>query len=204
MIIKATTTIDFPKHEHTDACGEGCSHEPEGPKPIDLGLTDKAGKPLKSERAVGAKIKSILGVSVAQVRNYLREHVVSNVQSICVDIISIAPYNKYANLLDETPAIENFFKGEMNKPKNWALKSVSSIVKEDTPMVVFNFDNLSADDGTIVKGYVFVDKDGEQLMSICDGNSKFFNEESSSPGALTTKEEREKEKKEKNAKKKRK
>jgi len=176
------------EHQHTDACGSECSHkeQPKGPDPIDLGFPKadpkKPAKPM-SEKTMNKYVQKALNISIKDVRTMLQDFVSSNIEELCKDVVSIAPYDKYENLLDDVPSISKFMASEGNKSKNWKLRWVKSIVQDDTPLVMFSFDNLAADNGTIVKAYVFVDKDGEQLYSTADFSSKFFREENVAPGA---------------------
>ncbi len=178
------------EHQHSENCGEHCNHdhEPKGPEPINLNLP-KTKKPL-TERGVEKYVKAALGITVAQVKKHLRDYVSANAEKLCEDIVSLAPYDDYSKLLDETPDIVKFFKGEMNKAKNWKLKSLESKVQEDTPFVAFSFVNKAADDGSIVKGFVFIDHEGQPMHVIADGSSKFFDEVSSAPKAALPKEVR--------------
>lgn len=163
--------------EKKHSCGEGCDHDhsqdEEKPKTpaIDLGL-----KPSMKARGVEKRLKAVLGIGFTEIKKYLNSYISSNLEGLCENVVSVAPFNDYSKWIDDPKDIQNFVKKDILNTKNWKPRLIDSVVKDDIAMVKVVFNSIAADDGTIFKGWVYLDAEGIPLHVGASFDGKFFRE----------------------------
>lgn len=130
----------------------------------DLGLDDVLKDFDKLEvHEIEAKISEILqaklNLNLGDLRNSLCESVKNRAEELALDLPNIAPYNDYGKLLEDNDSMSSFLRDEAAKLENWFLNSIQEDNKNKN-LFKFVFLNKAVDDGNVLEGIVFVNKNG--------------------------------------------
>ncbi len=112
------------------------------------------------------KVQEKLGLSFNQMYERLADYINDNVDIVIEDMINIAPYGDYGELLEEVGGMVDFLKLEVIKPENWRLEGVKSMNEQ---ALQFRFASEAVDDGDTFKGFVVVSFAGKIQHAFCHG-----------------------------------
>lgn len=112
------------------------------------------------------KVKEKLGLSFSEMYERLANYIDYNVDLVVANMINVAPYGDYSELLEEVGEMIDFLKLEVVKPENWKLKEVKSMNKQ---ALQFIFASEAVDDGDTFKGFVVVSFSGKIQHAFCHG-----------------------------------
>lgn len=115
-------------------------------------------------------LRDMLGITLEQITQALCDAIKERGDELALDFVSVAPYDDYGKLLDETPAIAEFLKLEASKPDNWNLKFIED-VQNNIKLLKFKFLSSAVDDGKSLAGFVFVSKAGQVVHAFGQNDS---------------------------------
>lgn len=121
------------------------------------GMKDLDVKPKDTDEEIDRKIQEKLGITLAQITDVISKSMVIEAEVICEELMNIAPYGKYEELMEEIPDMVKFLKEECVKPESWRLHSISDY----EGLVRFTFYSKAVDDGDALKGFAFVNCEGK-------------------------------------------
>lgn len=111
------------------------------------------------ESRIDSVLQEKLGVGLGNLRNSLCESVKNRAEELALDLPNIAPYNDYGKLLEDNDSMSSFLRDEAAKLENWFLNSIQEDNKNKN-LFKFVFLNKAVDDGNVLEGIVFVNKNG--------------------------------------------
>jgi len=112
------------------------------------------------------KVQEKLGLSFSQMHERLANYINDNVDIVVADMINIAPYGDYGELLEEVDEMVTFLKSDVVKTENWKLEGVKSMNEQ---ALQFRFASTAVDDGDTFKGFVVVSFAGKIQHAFCHG-----------------------------------
>jgi len=111
-----------------------------------------------------AKIEAVLGVSIEKMRQALEKKIQEQADKLVPDLINVAPYGDYGNLIEDSDKIIGFLKEEASQAKNWKITAITLDGGErlgESDGFGFSFVNTAVDEGDLLYGRVFVGGGGE-------------------------------------------
>lgn len=111
------------------------------------------------ESKVDLIIQEKLGCKLSDLKKSLAVFLNERADELALDLPYIAPYNDYSKLLDEQDGKVAFLKSDLTKEENWILYSIAEDT-ENKNLIKFTFRTPAIDDGDIVSGLVFTNKNG--------------------------------------------
>lgn len=115
-------------------------------------------------------LRDMLGITLEQITDALCQSIKERADELALDFVSVAPYNDYGKLMDETPAIAGFLKLEASKPSTWNLKLIEDVAN-NIKLLKFKFLSSAVDDGKSLAGFVFVSKAGQVVHAFGQNDS---------------------------------
>jgi len=128
-------------------------------KDLDLTKEDEA-------EDIERKVKEKLGLSFNQMHESLANYINDNVDIVVADMINVAPYGDYGELIEDIGGMVDFLKLEVIKPENWKLEGIKSMNEQ---ALQFRFSSDAVDDGDTFKGFVVVSFTGKIQHAFCHG-----------------------------------
>lgn len=129
----------------------------------DLGLlpTDE------EEEDIDKKVQEKLGVSLLVMKENLAKYLSldDHVDEIVGNLINIAPYGDYSELMEDILPMSLFIKSDVAKVENWKLEGIHVIHQS----LQFVFVSTAVDDGDSFKGFVLVSFSGKIQHAFCQG-----------------------------------
>jgi len=115
---------------------------------------------------IDKKIKEKLGMSFEDMHKALAIYIEKNAEEIVSDMMNIAPYGEYWELIEDTDGMAKFLRSDVVKPENWEIHSIKVIGDNS---IQFVFSSKAVDDGDNFKGFVVVTFAGKMLHAFCTG-----------------------------------
>lgn len=112
---------------------------------------------------VEAKIEETWEIKFADLRKTLETLTKEIAGKLAEGMITMAPFQDYANLLEEPEAITTFITNEGSLAKNWELGVVEEtdtrLVAEPLLQLIFN--NVAVDEPGTLKGFIYLSMSGK-------------------------------------------
>ena len=109
---------------------------------------------------IDAVLKENLGTGLTECAEALCVSLKVRAEELSPDVINIAPYGKFEDLLENQDQITAFLRDEAAKPENWKLQYID-IKKDNDQLLEAVFMNTSCDEGESLSGYVFLGLSGK-------------------------------------------
>jgi hypothetical protein len=120
------------------------------------------------EDAVAIKVKDKLGLSLEEMKNALKVFLLSNADRMAEDMMNIAPYGDYGELIEDKAPMSKFLQEDVSKIENWKLNYIKSGKDSN---ISFIFLSSAVDDGDVFRGFVVVSFSGKILHAFCQGDN---------------------------------
>lgn len=120
------------------------------------------------EDAVAIKVKDKLGLSLEEMKNALKVFLLSNADRMAEDMMNIAPYGDYGELIEDKAPMSKFLQEDVSKIENWKLNYIKSGKDSN---ISFIFLSSAVDDGDVFRGFVVVSFSGKILHTFCQGDN---------------------------------
>lgn len=78
-------------------------------------------------------------------------------EELSMELTNIAPHGNYEVLLEDNDSMANFLKTEAAQTERWKMDGMEPC-RDNPALIKFNFINKAVDDGTTIKGFVFLSK----------------------------------------------
>lgn len=114
-------------------------------------------------------IQDKLGFKFDDYKQYLNKYVQEKSNYLSKEFVNIAPYNKYANLLEEEDQIKSFLETEVCKDENWEINYLREISFKDKPTLKLEFTNKATGSCEVFAGFVYVAFNGKLLHAFARG-----------------------------------
>jgi hypothetical protein len=111
-------------------------------------------------------LKKKLNISYNSLLEALGNDTKAKAEPLAETIMNIAPYGKYALLMEDKVQIANFLRTEAFKKNNWTLIKMEDPKENEEPFFKFIFYNKAVDEGDNLMGYVFVNQAGNVRYTV--------------------------------------
>lgn len=120
--------------------------------------------------AVDKHIQEKLNISFIDMKKALSAATVANAEELTHEFVNVAPHGDYEKLLEDNDSMALFFKEEAHKPENWDIEALRPVENKSMPnLITFAFYNKAVDDGSTMKGFVYVSFEGKIKHAFAQG-----------------------------------
>jgi hypothetical protein len=111
-------------------------------------------------------LKDNLNLSLSDCQAALEQSLSTRAGEVAADLPNLAPFGDYSKMTEDPIEIERFLREEASKSQHWEIY-FAELRKKDGELLELIFSNKAADDGELVKGYVFVGVSGKIRHAFC-------------------------------------